>query len=327
VDAKFYDLHGKRLRALLDRYKIEHPGIVLVPGGERSKCRDTEERITDTLEDFGVARFGEPLIVFGGGVLHDVAGLAAARYRRGIAYRMFATTLVAGIDAGFALKVAINRRFKNRIGAYHPAEAMFTDPAWFATLDHEQIRDGVGEVLKWGIVDPNPALFRLLERHGAQVVAEGFSPANPNAASIIGLTIAGMMAELANNPYESEPQRRSYIGHGMSTVFEPTVTHGRAVVLDILLTLLIAEQREVIGPALRERIVNVIRACDMPMWDDVIAPDPIMEALADTARHRRGQQSIPVPKGQLTTITYMQDISRDEVSRAVDALHAIAHPA
>jgi 3-dehydroquinate synthetase len=327
VDTKFHAIHGDRLRALLARYRIEHPDPVIVQGGERSKTRATVEQITAALEAFDVSRFGEPLLLFGGGVLHDVGGFAAAEYRRGITYRMFATTLVCAIDAGFALKVAISDPFKNRTGQYHPAEAMFTDPAWFRTLDHEQILDGTGEIIKWAVVEPSAPLFARFERHGPRAVAEGFSANDPDALAIMRGTIKGMMHELADNPYELVTERRSYIGHGMSMAFEPQVTHGQAVILDILLTLMIATRRGIVPPKLRDRIVTVIRACGLRLWHDVLDTDRIVSALADTMRHRHGKQSIPVPNGKLRTITYMNEITPDEVRQALDDLYATAHAA
>jgi 2-epi-5-epi-valiolone synthase len=325
VDSNVYRLYGHRILALLDRYEVVHSHPVVVAGGEASKNRATCDLITSGMEGFGVERFSEPVLVWGGGVLHDVAGFAASEYRRGVPYRMFATTLLASVDAGFALKVALSHGYKNRVGAYHPAEAMFTDPALFAR-DRSHIIEGAAEILKWALAAPDPAVFDYFERHGPDAVANGFAADDPHALAIIRTTIEGMMRELEANPYEAVSQRRSYIGHGMSPGLEPTVTHGQAVILDILLTLMIATGRAVISETLRDRIVRVIRATGLPLWHDVLehGPGPIMRALDDTARHRHGLQSIPVMDGELGRITYMQDITAAELGAALYDLNRTA---
>jgi 2-epi-5-epi-valiolone synthase len=325
VDTEVMNRHGDAILNLLARFDIEHPLPVIVPGGEAAKTRITANRITEAMEKFNVPRFGEPVLVWGGGVAHDVAGLAASQFRRGVPYRFYATTLVAAIDAGFALKVAVSQGWKNRVGAYHPAEAMFTDSGLFPH-DRERTLDGTGEVLKWFCVDPDPTHFDHFEAHGPRVVQEHFRPDDPEALTIIRRTIAGMMRELAANPFEANSLRRSYVGHGMSPAFEPLVSHGQAVILDILLSLMIATRRDLIRASLRDRIVRVIRDTGLALWHDVLddGPGPIMDALADTSRHRHGRMSIPVPYRRLGRVTYMQDISAAEVDTALHDLQGIS---
>jgi 3-dehydroquinate synthase len=328
VDENVMRHYGDGIAALLERYGIEHPEPVIVPGGEGAKSRAQVVRIHDAMERWGVPRFGEDVLLFGGGVLHDLGGFAASQYRRGVPYRMYATTVVNAVDAGFALKVAVNDYYKNRLGAFFPAQAVFADLAFFATLDREQVLDGTGEIVKWAIVAPDPGVFELIERNIETAVTTGYTPDRAAGRTVIEATIAGMMEELAANPDEAITARRSCVGHGMCPAFEPTVTHGKAVVLDIGLSLMIARARGLIDAELCDRFLRFIRSAQLPFWHPVLERDPalIMAALADTARHRHGRESLPVPTA-IRDVTYMNEITRAEVDRALQDLHDAAQAA
>ncbi|OKJ78786.1 hypothetical protein AMK30_04745 [Streptomyces sp. CB02460] len=318
VDARY----GDQIRALLARYRIDHPDPLVIPGGEAAKTPATTDRIHRHMETWGVPRFDEPLLVWGGGVAHDVAGYAAATYRRGVPYVAFATTLVGAIDAMFALKVAVNAGYKNRLGAYHPPVAAYTDPAFFATLHPDQILDGTGEIFKVSVA-LDADLFPLLEEHGPRAVAEHFQSPDPETLAILHRSVAAMARELTGNPYEHDPRRASYAGHSISPAMEPEISHGAAVVLDLLVTTMIAWRRGAVSPSYRDRIVALARSLGLPLWHSVLEqPGPLLDALADSARHRGGRQLVPAPHREPGRVRYLDGIDAAELGRALDDLHA-----
>ncbi|MEW5352289.1 2-epi-5-epi-valiolone synthase [Streptomyces sp. 16-176A] len=325
IDRRVHAIYGKKIRALLARYGIHHPEPLVIPGGEAAKCAATVDRIHRHMETWGVPRFGEPLLIWGGGVAHDVGGYAAATYRRGVPYIVFATTLVCAIDAMFALKVAVNSHYKNRVGSYHPPTAAHADPAFFATLDRGQILDGLGEVFKVAVALDGD-LFPLLEQHGARVTAERFQSDDPATLAILHRSIAAMGVELSGNPFEHDPQRASYAGHSLSPAMEPALSHGAAVVLDLLLTTMIAWRRGVVSAPYRDRIVTLARTLGLPRWHPVLERSPLtlFDALTDTARHRGGRQLVPVPYGEPGRVRYLDGIGLTELQRALEDLHDAA---
>ncbi|MBQ8939375.1 MAG: 3-dehydroquinate synthase [Paludibacteraceae bacterium] len=124
---------------------------------EDDKSLQTVERIWDLLLEKGITRRGL-LVAVGGGVLTDVAGFAAATYRRGIDWVAVPTTLLAMVDASTGGKTGINYKgMKNMIGAFYPPVETIIWSGWLETLPAKEMLSGFGEMLKTGLVTP-PAL-------------------------------------------------------------------------------------------------------------------------------------------------------------------------
>ncbi|MDM4721892.1 3-dehydroquinate synthase [Micromonospora sp. WMMA1363] len=320
VDQNVWTLYQSEITGLLDRFGVEwnDPPCVL-PGGEAAKTRESTHLVYEAMESFGVARFGEPPIAIGGGVLHDVCGLAAGEYRRGVSWDFIATTLVSAIDAMFALKCGVSEGWKNRAGLYHPARSSATDARFFRTLGQHHVRDGFAEITKIAVAG-DPLLFRVLEEHGPQVAAERFQKTPDVSQEILERSVTWMMRELTQNPFEHETARASYLGHSISPGLEPTVTHGHAVALDIAWTSMVAWRRELVGPEVRDRILRLIKSLGLDVWHPAMADtDRLLAALADATRHRGGRQLVPTPV-RIGQVTYL-DISGDELCRAVEDQH------
>ena len=124
---------------------------------EAQKSLETVTRIWDFFFEHGLTRSGL-VICIGGGVLTDIAGFAAATYKRGVDYINVPTTLLAMIDASSGGKTGFNYRgLKNSIGAFaQPVETLIC-PKWLTTLPTEQILSGYAEMLKTGLLEPTLA--------------------------------------------------------------------------------------------------------------------------------------------------------------------------
>lgn len=330
MDENVWRHYGDAITALLSRYGIQYNDPpLLIPGGEHAKTRAAVDQVLSAMDSFGVARFGEPPQGWGGGVLHDILGLAAGEFRRGVAFDFFATTLVCAIDSMFALKCAVNQGWKNRAGLYHPARYSWTDPQFFRTLTDDDIREGTAEIIKWAIAGDR-RLFRLLEDHASRVVSEKYQGTDRATAAILCRTIAGMMTELSGNPYELVTARPSYLGHGISPALEPRLKHGQAVALDVLLTTMVAWRRGLISPTQRDRIVALIRGVGLQPWDSALEDTSgLLRALGDTALHRGGRQNITAPVGLVARhvtlplgakVAYLE-LTQSDLERARDDLY------
>ena len=125
---------------------------VVVENGEQAKSWATLDRVFDALL---AARLGRDsvIVALGGGVIGDLAGFAAATYQRGVAFLQAPTTLLAQVDSSVGGKTAINhRRGKNMIGAFHQPRAVLADVASLDTLPDRELRAGIAEVIKHGLV-------------------------------------------------------------------------------------------------------------------------------------------------------------------------------
>ncbi len=134
-----------------------------VPVGEESKSLPQFSRIQDSLVEHQLDR-GSMLIALGGGVIGDLAGFAAAVYMRGIPYVQMPTTLQAQVDASVGGKTAINHpKGKNLIGAFHQPKLVVIDVDTLKTLTQRDIRAGLIEVIKMGVIRDEPLFERVEE--------------------------------------------------------------------------------------------------------------------------------------------------------------------
>ena len=137
---------------------------IAVPATERSKSldvfRDTIERISKKTKTH------RPVIVaLGGGVVGDLAGFVASAYRRGVPLIQVPTTLLAQVDSSIGGKVGIDLpEAKNLVGAFYQPACVLADTRFLDTLPRRQIRNGLAEVIKYGIIS-NKKLFNLIDNN------------------------------------------------------------------------------------------------------------------------------------------------------------------
>jgi 3-dehydroquinate synthase len=137
---------------------------VVLPDGEEFKTLEVAGRIFDALMLHRHART-TTLVALGGGVVGDMAGFAAACYQRGVAFIQLPTTLLAQVDSSVGGKTGVNHPLgKNMIGAFHQPRCVVIDTATLETLDGRQLRAGLAEVVKYGLIR-DAEFFAWLERN------------------------------------------------------------------------------------------------------------------------------------------------------------------
>jgi 3-dehydroquinate synthase len=135
---------------------------IVIPASERSKSLKV---YTDTMRKISKkTRMHRPLVIaLGGGVVGDLAGFVAATFRRGVPYVQIPTTLLAQVDSSIGGKVGIDLpEAKNLVGAFYQPKAVLIDTGVLGTLPLKQIRNGLGEIIKYAVIK-SPSLFELLE--------------------------------------------------------------------------------------------------------------------------------------------------------------------
>ncbi len=144
-------------------------GTIEAPAGEKSKSLAQFSRIQDSLIAHQLDR-SSMLIALGGGVIGDLGGFAAAVYMRGIPYVQIPTTLQAQVDASVGGKTAINHpKGKNLIGAFHQPKLVLIDVDTLKTLPQRDMRSGLIEVIKMGVIR-DASLFERVEENLAAIL-------------------------------------------------------------------------------------------------------------------------------------------------------------
>ncbi|MEM7525458.1 MAG: 3-dehydroquinate synthase [Pseudomonadota bacterium] len=160
-------LHLPTLRDGLAAGGISAEAIVLPPG-EATKSMASFERVLSALLDFRVAR-DDLIVAFGGGVIGDLAGFAAATLRRGVDFVQIPTTLLAQVDSSVGGKTGINAaQGKNLIGAFHQPRLVLADTDVLTTLSGREFLAGYAETVKYGLLG-DAAFFDWLEREGPAI--------------------------------------------------------------------------------------------------------------------------------------------------------------
>jgi 3-dehydroquinate synthase len=154
-------LYADRVRAALGERRIVD---VRLPDGEQYKTMEYMGRVLDVLI---ANRFGRDCVVLalGGGVIGDLAGFSAACYQRGVAFAQMPTTLLAQVDSSVGGKTGVNHPGgKNMIGAFHQPCAVFADTTTLQTLPARELRAGLAEVVKYGLIF-DLTFLEWIERH------------------------------------------------------------------------------------------------------------------------------------------------------------------
>lgn len=202
---------------------------IVIPEGEDHKDWQTLNLIFDALL---TARCGRDtvLVALGGGVVGDVAGFAAATYQRGIPFIQVPTTLLAQVDSSVGGKTAVNHpRGKNMIGAFHQPLAVVADTDTLATLPRRELRAGLAEVIKHGLIQ-DAGFFAWLEANVARLLAG-------DAAALEHAVVRSMeikAAIVARDETETGDRALLNLGHTFGHAIEAglgfgTWLHGEAI--------------------------------------------------------------------------------------------------
>jgi 3-dehydroquinate synthase len=215
--------------------------VLVVPAGEGSKTRTRWAALTDRLLDLGYGR-DTVLLALGGGVVGDLTGFVAATYLRGVPYVQVPTSLLAMVDASVGGKTGVNTNHgKNLVGAFHPPAGVLVDPAVIGTLRDRDVRTGLVEAIKHGLVADREylgwidrELDRLLDRH------------QESLTHLIRRSIE-IKGEIVGSD-ERESGRRAVlnaghtVGHALERDSDFRVSHGDAVALGLVVEAVAAGQ-------------------------------------------------------------------------------------
>ena len=286
-------LHGSALgRALMEA------GIAArwleAPAGEAAKTYEGLHSLYDQLLQAGADRH-TLLIALGGGALSDMAGFAAATWMRGLPWVSVPTTLLAQIDAGIGGKVAIDHPGgKNLIGAFYPPRAVLVDPALLRTLPPEELRSGLAEVVKHGVIAA-PALFARLEAQGPE----------PLATTVLE-AVRVKVDVVSEDPWERGRREVLNLGHTVGHAVERlsgfSLRHGEAVSIGMAAVTRLAVCLGVCDPELEPRLLGVLRRLELPVRAPEIEPEAVWQAMASDKKSRAGvvRFVLPVRLGEVT---------------------------
>ena len=253
---------------------------ILIPDGETHKTIDTWNGILDRMLAARLDR-KSAVLALGGGVVGDIAGFAAATYQRGIAFIQVPTTLLSQVDSSVGGKTGVNHPSgKNMIGAFYQPQAVVIDTATLATLPLAELRAGLAEVIKYGLIRDRP-FFDWLENHIDALIAR-----DPDAlATAIETSCRHKAAVVAADETEQGERALLNLGHTFGHAIEAGLgfgqwLHGEAVAAGTVQAARLSARMGWLNDRDVDRIVRLFTAAGLPTEAPALGADRYLELMA-----------------------------------------------
>jgi 3-dehydroquinate synthase len=255
--------YGERVIRSLRAHGFEAEGFEVLDA-EEAKSLAWLEKVYERLIDLRLDR-RSPVIALGGGVVGDLAGFAAATYMRGIPFVQIPTTLLAQVDSSIGGKTAVNHpRGKNLIGAFYQPRLVLNDVDTLQTLPPRELRSGLAEVVKYGVI-ADPALFQQLEARAVDVLRGDATL----LAQVIRDCCQIKADVVASDEQEGGVRAILNFGHTFGHAIEAstgftTYTHGEAVAIGMIWATELSRRLHMCDASLLERLQALLQTFGLP---------------------------------------------------------------
>lgn len=269
--------------------------VVLEPG-EAGKDLAAVERIYAACRRVDLDR-GAVVLALGGGVVGDVAGFAAATWLRGVRVVHLPTTLLSMVDSAIGGKTGVNYGAKNAVGAFHQPAAVIADLDALATLPEREVRSGLGEVWKTGVL-AGEALFERLEADADRV--RGLDPAalEPVVEACLRHKAAVVVADEREAGLRATLNLGHTLGHALETLEAGRLAHGEAVAVGLAFACRLAATRGWTDAAFTARVTALGGRLGLPVrLPRPRALEELLPLLRRDKKARAGRLRWVLPRG------------------------------
>jgi len=271
----------------------------VMPAGEAIKSLDYASDLYDALVKMKADRH-TCIVACGGGVIGDLAGFVAATYARGLPLLMVPTTLLAQVDSSVGGKVGVNHpRAKNIIGAFHQPIGVWIDTDALATLPGRELRCGLAEVIKYGVIIDSE-LFGFLEENVSPILA-----IEPAPIRHIVARSCQIKAQIVAEDEREETGRRAVLnfGHTIAHAVEAVAGygdrfhHGEAVAIGMVAACRLAERIGWIDSEVTAKISALVRAFGLPVAAPNLDSEALLDAMTRDKKNQSGRIRFVLPRG------------------------------
>lgn len=271
-------LYGDKAAKSLEKSGFRTVKFV-VPSGETSKSHEQLIAAYNFLSENDITR-KDLIVALGGGVVGDLAGFCAATYLRGIEYIQIPTTLLAQVDSSVGGKTAVNiKAGKNLVGAFKQPKLVLTDTDTLSTLSDEIFADGMGEVVKYGMIRSKSLFEKLLN-----------GKARENINEIIAECVKIKRDVVQNDEFDNGERMILNFGHTFGHAIEKfmgygNISHGKAVAIGMYMISRAAEKVGMTSKDVCEKLKNCLEANSLPCSvSDISAKDIYSLSIGDKKR-------------------------------------------
>jgi 3-dehydroquinate synthase len=295
------------------------PVVCTMRAGEAHKRLARVEEFTRTFLEARLDR-NSIVIALGGGVVGDVAGFAAASYMRGIRFIQIPTTIVAQVDSSVGGKTGVNHPLgKNIIGAFHQPSAVIADLTFLTSLPARELRAGLAEVIKHGVI-ADAELFYYMEESVDAILANDLAA----LAYPIERSCEIKAAIVAED--ETEQGRRADLnyghtfGHGIEAVTHyKTFLHGEAIALGMHAAAHLAKALGLVDLLFVERQRACLESYQLPVHWKGLPVDDTLSLMRHDKKVRSGTMKFVVPDA-MGHVVHRTDVTEEQARRALEAV-------
>lgn len=318
-DENVDELYGEVLTGSLSGAGLSFDTLV-IPPGEESKSLETAGDLYDELSVMDLDR-ESGVIAFGGGVVGDLAGYVASTFLRGINLVQVPTTLLAQVDSSVGGKTAVNLESgKNLVGTFYQPEMVVIDPSVLRTLSDRDLRSGLGEVLKYGLIW-DQELYEAVVND--LVLFKDFH--DMKKLEVVLQRCCNIKAEVVKRDEKDRGLRQILnfghtIGHGLEAgLGYGAMRHGEAVIWGMMGESWISHRRGMLSNGELEEILSSLQRIDLPELPDDIRAEEVLTYVRRDKKNRGGRiQSVLIRS--LGGEAVVRSINDEEVIGALDFL-------
>ena len=295
IDANVVELVSERLTARFEQESIEVTSIE-IPSGEASKCVVQLERVWQNLQDLRIDR-KTVIVAVGGGVIGDLAGLAAATYARGLRFIQVPTTLLAMVDSSVGGKTGINLPgAKNIIGAFWQPIAVLIDSSFLQTLPEREYCSGMAEVIKYGMI-MDAEFFNFLEANMPRILQR-----DPTLLEQMISRCCEIKAEVVSQDERETTGLRAILnyGHTFGHAIEATggygkLLHGEAISIGMAMAGRLAVYLKRLPAEMIARQNRLLKAAGLPIDEDEYKLEVLWPAMQSDKKVELGKLGFILP--------------------------------
>lgn len=262
-------LYGQRLKSKLADGGITYYYTVL-PAGEHTKSHEMLIKLYNAFLDVKLSR-KDYIVAFGGGVIGDLTGYAAATYLRGVKFIQVPTTLLSQVDSSVGGKVAVNLECgKNLVGCFYPPQKVIIDPEMLKTLPERVFNDGMAEVIKYGAIRDEDLFEKLFD--------------GGNIEEIIARCVNIKKQVVENDEFDTGERMILNFGHTYGHVVEcyynyDKYTHGEGVAAGMLKITKKTEEMGITEKGTYDRLEKICKKYDLYFPEVAIPSDAAREIM------------------------------------------------
>lgn len=313
-------LYGAKLSAALKKagYTVK---ILSVPEGEKSKSFSCASRLLREISAYDVNK-NIFIIALGGGVVGDLAGFVAAIYKRGVPYIQVPTTLLAQIDSSIGGKTAIDLETgKNLVGAFYQPKLVFADTKALKTLSQRQIRNGLAEAIKYGIIG-DAKLFSYIEANHKK-----FLKGDIEVLNFIVRRCAQIKAKVVSADEKETKGLRTVLnfGHTVGHAIEAASRydqyhHGESVGLGMRVAARISVVMGLLKPSEELRINQLITSVGLPEKIVGVRLTKILDLMQHDKKFTAGHNRFVLAR-KIGQVDVVGDIPANIITQAIQAYY------